>query len=247
MYEGGTRETDGGNVVSVTSGPTVPSRDTPVETVLFDLDDTLCEHPVPYEDRLADAFDRAGVDPYFDAVDVRRAASEVDARDPRDFREQSFAVVAESYDRDPAEARVVARAFEGFEPTEVVPRDGAREVVEAFADRFTLGIVTNTTPTAMRTKLDAIGLANHFDVCVAPGETHAPKPDPAMFEQVIGQLDISRARTVHIGNSTVSDVAGARAAGLRTVWVPTDRDGGGGPEPTWHRRELGSLTAPPWS
>lgn len=247
MYEGGTPAIEGGAIVSVTSGPTLPSRDTPVETVLFDLDDTLCEYPVPYEDLLADAFDRADVDPYFDAIDVRRAASDVDARDPLDFREQSFAVVADAYDRDPKEARVVARAFEGLDPADVVPRDGARTVIETFSHQFTLGIVTNTTPDAMRTKLEAIGLAHHFDVCVAPGESHAPKPDPSMFEYVLVQLDTSRARTVHIGNSTVSDVAGARAAGLRSVWVPTDRDEGGGPEPTWHRRNLGSLVDPPWS
>lgn len=233
--------------MSVTSGPTIPSRDTPVDTILFDLDDTLCEYPVPYEDLLADAFERAGVEPYFDAVDVRRAASEVDARDPLDFREQSFAVVAESYDRDPEEAQIVARAFDGLDPTEVVPREGAREVVETFRDWYTLGIVTNTTPDAMRTKLEAIGLLDHFDVCVAPGDTHAPKPDPSMFEYVLVELEASRERTVHVGNSTVSDVAGARAAGLRSVWVPTDRDDGGGPEPTWDRRELGSLVDPPWA
>lgn len=68
-----------------------------------------------------------------------------------------------------------------------------------------------------------------------------------MYESVLVALDSARERTVHIGNSTVSDVAGARAAGLRSMWVPTDRDGGGGPEPTWHRRELGSLTDPPWA
>jgi HAD superfamily hydrolase (TIGR01509 family) len=98
----------------------------------------------------------------------------------------------------------------------------------------------------MQQKLEAIGLTDEFDVTVAPGDQHAPKPDPSMFEHVLSRLDASRERTVHIGNSRVSDVAGARAAGLRSVWVPTEVDGRNGPDPTWISQELWKLTDPPW-
>lgn len=226
-------------------GPVAP-RDAPVDTVLFDLDDTLCRHPEAYESRLADAFERAGVEPYFDPIDVRRAARNVRAKDPLEFRIQSYTAVAREYDRDPNEARTVARAFEPWDPAAVVPRGEANELIRDLGDRYTLGVVTNTTPNEMTSKLEAIGLADAFAVRVAPGDAHAPKPEPDMFEYVLKELDATRESVVHVGNSTVSDVAGARAAGLRSVWVPTKRDTGTGPKPTWAVETLAGLTSPPW-
>lgn len=232
--------------MSVTTGGRLPPPDAPVATVLFDLDDTLCEWPEPYERLLEEAFERANVDPYFDEVDVRRAADKVNARGPLDFRKQSYAVVAQSYNRDPEEAIRVAEAFDHPDPADVVRRPGAASVVSALRETHTLGVVTNTPPAAMQQKLRTIGLTDEFDVKVAPGDQHAPKPDPSMFEYVLSELDATRERTVHIGNSRVSDVAGARAAGLRSVWVPTDVDGRNGPDPTWTARHLSDLTDPPW-
>lgn len=232
--------------MSVTTGGALPPRDAPVDIVLLDLDDTLCQWPEPYEELLARAFERADVEPYFDEVDVRRAADQVNARGPLDFRKQSYAVVAQSYNRDPEEAIRVAEAFNHPDPSDVVQRPGAPTVVSDLAESHTLGVVTNTPPEAMHEKLSAIGLTDHFAVKVAPGEQYSPKPDPSMFEYVFQELDTSRERTVHIGNSRVSDVAGARAAGLRSVWVPTDIDGRNGPDPTWTCRELSQLSDPPW-
>lgn len=232
--------------MSVSSDGAVAQRDAPVDTVLFDLDDTLCRHPESYETRLANAFERAGVEPYFDPVDVRRAARNVRAKDPLEFRIQSYSAVAREYDRDPNEARAVARAFKPWDPAAVVPRPGAMELIREIGERYTLGVVTNTTPNEMASKLDAIGLTDAFAVRVAPGEAHAPKPEPDMFEYVLEELEATRESVVHVGNSTVSDVAGARAAGLRSVWVPTERDTGSGPEPTWAVETLAGLTSPPW-
>lgn len=232
--------------MSISADGPIPPRDAPVDTVLFDLDDTLCRHPESYEDRLARAFDRAGVEPYFEPVDVRRAARHVRAKDPLEFRIQSYTAVAREYNRDPTEARAVAEAFEPWDPAAVISREGAHTVVETLGDRYTLGVVTNTTPAEMETKLEALGLEDSFAIRVAPGERHDPKPEPDMFEYVFAELGAVPDQVVHVGNSTVSDVAGARAAGLRSVWVPTQRDTGAGPEPTWSVDRLTELTSPPW-
>lgn len=224
-----------------------PDRSAPVETVLFDLDDTLCVYDVSYQSQLAEAFDRVNVEPYFDSGDIRQAAPEVAASDPLDFREKTYAVVARSYNRDPEIAKEVARAFQGAPPDSVQLRAGAASAVRSLEDRYQLGVVTNTTPEAMAVKLDTIGLRDAFDACIAPGTKHAPKPDTAMFNEMLNLVDASPTSTVHVGNSRVSDVAGAHAAGLRSIWVPTDRDEGTGPVPTWQIDSLDELVDPPWN
>lgn len=224
----------------------VPPRETPVELVTFDLDDTICEYPVSYERHLLEAFERTGHAPFFDATDVRRAATGVEAEDPLDFREQTYTAAARANDADPQAALEVARAFDGADPETVVLRDGAAETVRSLAERFRLAVVTNTTPAAMETKLETVGLTDVFEVCVAPGQAHSPKPEPDMFEHVLATLEVDPARTVHVGNSTVSDVAGAHAAGIRSVWVPTERDAGRGPTPVWTVEDFPALQDPPW-
>lgn len=229
-----------------TPAAAVPPRETPVELVTFDLDDTICEYPVSYERHLLEAFERTGHAPFFDATDVRRAATGVEAEDPLDFREQAYTAAARANDADPQAALEVARAFDGADPETVVLRDGAAAAVRSLADRFRLAVVTNTTPAAMETKLETVGLTDVFEVCVAPGQAHSPKPAPDMFEHVLTTLDVDPDRTVHVGNSTVSDVAGAHAAGIRSVWVPTERDAGRGPAPTWTVEDATALQDPPW-
>lgn len=226
----------------------VPAPDAPVDVVFFDLDDTLCEYPQSYASHLEAAFDAAGEEPFFDALDVRRHAGDVRAETPLEFRKQCFTAIAHEQNHPTASAIAVAEAFDDPDYAEVIPRPGAQRLVTELNDRYTLGVITNTTPDAMTTKLRAIGLYDAFAIRIAQDQTVAPKPEPDMFDRALTTLDIPPSRAIHIGNSTVSDVAGAHAAGIRSVWVPTDRDGGTGPDPTFHVPDLDTITdKPPWT
>jgi len=228
--------------------PPTPAPDAPVDVVCFDLDDTLCEYPRAYATHLAEAFDAAGVDPFFDPVDVRRHAGDVRAETPLEFRRQCFTAIAHEQGRDAGVAIAVAEAFAEPAYADVVPRPGAERAVRTLGEHYTLALVTNTTPAAMDTKLDAIGLTDAFAVRVAQDPTVDPKPEPDMFDRALDSLGVDPHRAVHVGNSTVSDVAGAHAAGLRSVWIPTDTDGGTGPDPTYHVEDLDTLAdTPPWA
>ena len=50
------------------------------------------------------------------------------------------------------------------------------------------------------------------------------KPDPRIFQDALADLGIQPDHAAHVGDSLPSDVAGAQASGLMTVWV--NRDGG---------------------
>lgn len=224
-----------------------PPPDTPVDVVLFDLDDTLCEYPTPYEEHLSNAFAAAGVEPFFDSLDVRRHAGDVRAETPLEFRKQCFMRIAHETGRSTEEALAVAEAFDEPAYADVVARPGVHRAIDELGDRYTLGVVTNTTPEAMAIKLEAIGLTDAFTVRVAQDHTVDPKPEPDMFDIALSTLGTSPSQAVHIGNSTVSDVAGAHAAGIRSVWIPTDTDGGTGPTPTYQRSDLNALLEDiPW-
>jgi FMN phosphatase YigB (HAD superfamily) len=50
-------------------------------------------------------------------------------------------------------------------------------------------------------------------------ELGATKPDPAFFRTAAERLGAAPAECIMVGNDPVKDIAGARAAGMRTVWL----------------------------
>ena len=219
-----------------------------VAAVLFDLDDTLCTYRRSPGDLLAVAADRVGIDQPFPVEAYYRRFEEFadGSDDMAQLRERCFATLAGEHGHDPADGRALARAYTAErDPTAVEPLPGAREAVARLSERYRLGLVTNGLRDAQRAKVDAIGLGDAFGTTVYAGEpAHTAKPNPAPFHTACESLGVAPGETVHVGDSP-PDVAGADAAGLRSVLVT----GGDAPEeltPTYRVGEPGELVAPPW-
>lgn len=69
----------------------------------------------------------------------------------------------------------------------------------------------------------------------------AYKPHPLLFQRALEQLGVRPDEALHVGDSEVDDVLGAKAAGLRAAWVNRDRRARrpGVPEPD---HEIADLT-----
>jgi len=92
-----------------------------------------------------------------------------------------------------------------------------------------LGLLSNGSVTAQRAKLRRLGLESCFDAILISGELGVEKPDRAIFQRALAALGCDRGCMV--GDDPVRDIAGARAAGLRTCWISWGRDWPGGPRP----------------
>jgi putative hydrolase of the HAD superfamily len=68
-----------------------------------------------------------------------------------------------------------------------------------------------------------LDLAGHFDAVVISGEIATAKPDSAIFEATLDRLQLTRAGVWHVGDSLSTDVAGAAAAGIGSVWLNRSR------------------------
>ncbi|NLV10087.1 HAD-IA family hydrolase [Halomicrobium mukohataei] len=221
----------------------------PVEAVLFDIDDTLCEYRQKAADLLDHSFGEVGVEPFFtdeeyyavfeDYIDV--------AEDTEEIRELSFAGLAEEKGVDPEVGREVAGAYAAArDHRDVRFLDGAEEALETMGERYPLAAVTNGDPEMQSAKLDSLGIDDHFETVVYAGFDTAAKPDPAPFEQALDVLGVTPDRAVKIGNSLEHDVLGAQNAGLTSIWL--DRDGVADPDPEPHYRieSMRELLDEPW-
>lgn len=221
---------------------------TPVDTVLFDLDDTLCTYARPAADHLDEAFEAVGVDPFFTAEGYLDRYKEFtdEASTVEELRSTAFETFAAEAGHDPAVGRRVADAFcEARDHRNVDPLPGLEAALDALADHR-VGVVTNGPPGMQNQKLAALGLDDAFEVVVHAGWEGMPaKPEPDPFHHALDHLGSAPERTVHVGDSLASDVAGAREAGLQAAWL-RQHDDDPDPTPDYTLDSLHDLAAHPW-
>jgi HAD superfamily hydrolase (TIGR01509 family) len=206
-------------------GHTHRARPTPddIDAVLFDLDGTLCTYERSAGEVLGLAFERAGVEPFFDVTAYYDRFGEFldDSEDMATLRANCFAAIAGERERDPAVGRAVADAFAAErDQTRVRFLDGAADLLTHLHERgYGLGLVTNGPPDAQRRKLDSLGVADRFDAAVFAGHDTPSKPHPEPFRRALDGVDTRPGRALFVGDSRDSDIAGARAVGMSSAWV----------------------------
>jgi HAD superfamily hydrolase (TIGR01509 family) len=96
---------------------------------------------------------------------------------------------------------------------------GAVEVVQRLGSHWTLGVATSSPRRLLGIVLESAGLAEWFRVSVSTEDVPAGKPSPAVYEEVVRQLEVDRQRAVAIEDSS-NGLRSAAAAGLRVIAVP---------------------------
>lgn len=206
-----------------------------IRAVLFDLDGTL--------------FDLRDFAAWTEVA--RRWAVDVD----EDHLAHAYQEVEREFDRaSPVPSRalwwreVLARASGSNVPAEVGERflaavrelptparvySDARGCLERLAqDGRRLGVVSNSRSQAfVEDLLDRAGFDGAFEAVVSSGTEGVAKPDPAIFLLAVARLGVAPPEAFHVGDLAYTDVAGARLAGLRSVWLHRDGTGLGDDPP----------------
>jgi len=196
------------------------------DTVLFDLDSTLCRSTQDDQRIHTQAFARAGVEPFCTPKDVREVASAItDADTDHEFFRQVFERAAVRASAGPIDAEALAEAtVELRDPTAVEWRPGARVALDRAREQAQVGLITNGTRKTQRAKLDTLGIADAFETIVYAADQTEPKPSPAPFERALDVLGASADSALYVGNDYRADVIGAKRAGLAACWIPSERD-----------------------
>ena len=98
--------------------------------------------------------------------------------------------------------------------------------LSALHDRGLRLVVVSNWDCSLPRVLDGCGLAEMLDGTITSAEAGARKPDPAIFERALELAGCAAGEALHVGDTADEDVAGARAAGIRSLLI--DRDGGHG-------------------
>jgi putative hydrolase of the HAD superfamily len=109
------------------------------------------------------------------------------------------------------------------------PVAGARELLAALHGPVSTGVVTNNVATEQRQKIAACGFGPLLDAVIISEDAGVTKPDPRIFRMALDALGRPAEDAVMIGDAWDTDIAGARAAGIRPIWF--NRFGAESPDP----------------
>lgn len=99
--------------------------------------------------------------------------------------------------------------------------EGVRPMLDALKQTVKLGLVTDSQPDYILPELRTTGIAGYFSTVVISGTHGCRKPDTRLFDEATAVLGVAPEQAVFVGVDTGRDIAGARAAGLRTVLALT--------------------------
>ncbi|MDA8040446.1 MAG: HAD family hydrolase [Actinomycetota bacterium] len=206
--------------------------------VLFDLDDTLIVYNGVAEaswrlvcEQLAPGFG-VETDVLLAELLTQRAwfwSLEARSREGRRCPRWARGVVAaRAMEALGLEGRDVDLLVDGYERAREASAHAVPGAVEALRalrkEGAALGLVTNGEARAQRTKLSRFELADYFDYIFIEGERGSAKPSQSCFLEPTNALGAKPGEAWMVGDDPVRDIAGANAAGLRTIWVnPTGR------------------------
>lgn len=195
-----------------------------VRALCFDLDDTFWPvRPVLVraEQRMRDFLHREhpqlavnfSTDRLFEWRRTLAAEAPERAHDMTWLRTEAMRRWAVAQGHDPAiaddafEVFIAARHDVEFYP-DVLP------ALRALGARFLLATLSNGNADVRR-----IGIGEHFALVANAESIGAPKPQARAFHHVAATLGVAPHELLHVGDDPVMDVAGARAAGCRAVWI----------------------------
>lgn len=196
----------------------------PVKAVLFDLDDTLWPIVPVIVRAESDLFDwltthapEVARDHSMTSLRERRAA--LMASEPRyriDLLSLRHAGLTEAFRHSGADLALVDQAIAVFNASRnaVTPYDDVLPGLQKLGGHVALGSISNGSA-----DLEAIGLAEHFQISISARAFGTAKPDPAIFHAACSALQVSPAEAVYVGDDPQLDIEGAQRAGMRAVWM----------------------------
>jgi putative hydrolase of the HAD superfamily len=127
-------------------------------------------------------------------------------------------------DHDPAWVAELTELIEdsALDGSERLVNGAAETLAELRGAGIRLGVISDTGFSPGRVLRRFLERAGVLD-CFVPGalafsdEVGVPKPHPHIFASALAALDVGPAEAAHVGDLRFTDIAGGRAAGVRTV------------------------------
>lgn len=199
-----------------------------ITVILFDIDDTLYDRDLAQVKvldlivkKLPSVFRNISMERITEAffesdrittADFNSGAPSTNIRDSRSRLFLRLIGIAESY------ADIITEIYIRDYPGVYAPICGAVSVVEELSEKYKIGVISNGLPDVQYRKLETLGLRNIMSCIVLSEEIGIRKPELGIFSHALQLLERQPDECLFVGDSYISDIIGAKKAGMQTCW-----------------------------
>jgi FMN phosphatase YigB (HAD superfamily) len=190
--------------------------------ILFDFGGTLDAEGVPWKERFYALLGEEGIavarerfDPaFYGACDSLEGTIGEDAG----FRDLVGGVASGLADRLGEDPGRLGRVGDRFAEDALAQLTASAALLSRLSERYRLGIVSNFYGN-LESVCREVGLAPSLGVAIDSTVVGCKKPDARIFRAALDALGAAPEEAVFVGDSPSRDMAGARALGMRHVWL----------------------------
>ena len=98
--------------------------------------------------------------------------------------------------------------------------ENTEKLLRSLHGKYKLGIISNfAIPECVDKLLKNHDLDKLLDLIVVSGAVNKRKPSPEVFKSALKFLGVSASETVFVGDTLDADIEGAKAVGMKTVYI----------------------------
>lgn len=121
------------------------------------------------------------------------------------------------------QARMTAVTFRALSREFLRTYDGVEELLEELQRRGKgIYLLSNAQTDFTRPEIKMLGLFSYFDGIFISSEQGCRKPSPVFFGRLLREFGLDPSECIMIGNDEESDIAGAKLAGMDSLYIHSD-------------------------
>ena len=101
-------------------------------------------------------------------------------------------------------------------------RPYVKKLLDNVSKEYKLGLISNFTyAPVIYAGIRKLGINQFFNAILVSEEVGWRKPNTKIFEEALRRLEVTAKETVYVGDSPLEDIKGAKAIGIKTVFIPS--------------------------
>lgn len=202
-----------------------------IEVISFDLDNTLYDYEHSFKIAINELFDFV-IEKYpglkkreLQSVykELKLQAIEFGFRANKtsnEYRRERFRLLIENFNIKDEElldalVNIYSMAFE--RDLKLYP--DVKTVLDILYKKYKLGLISEGPADMQRNTLKILGLDEYFHFTFFSSEVGLIKSEGTLFNYALNQIVYAPNKLIHIGDSQLRDIKGAKKAGLKVVWL----------------------------
>jgi len=95
----------------------------------------------------------------------------------------------------------------------------SHEILKYLKEKYSLHLITNGFAEVQLIKIKESNLEQYFSEVIISEQTPWKKPNPAIFQYAMNQVDASAEECIMIGDDIKADIQGAASVGMNQIWT----------------------------